>query len=283
MNARTLTTRFTRNQHDPHDPHEQEQPGRGQPWPDQYDGITQYSVPQVLAAWAATAVPMGVLVWAVAPWLSDRLGGRDPFIEALLLCFLAGLLWQLTLVVVLIGREQGGLQWSRVRDALWLRAPRSRRTGRRGGKVWWWAVPFVLLSGAVNALPIDPIGPLPRDLPEALELDHGRIAHYFDGNWGAFALLVAVVLLAPIGEELFFRGLLLPRMRTAFGKGDVIVNGLLFGFYHLHQPWSIPESVIDGIVSQAYPTRRFHSTWIAIIAHTMPSFVIIGVVMLLVV
>jgi hypothetical protein len=65
-------------------------------------------------------------------------------------------------------------------------------------------------------------------------------------------------------------------MRKVFGRADVVVNGALFGVYHLHQPWSIPASVIDGIVSQAYPTRRFQSIWIAIAAHTVPSFVIIG-------
>jgi membrane protease YdiL (CAAX protease family) len=278
MNARTITSRLSRDQQDPQHP----QSTRGQPFADQYDGITQYSLPQILATWAATTIPMGLLAWAVTPWLGDRLGGPDPFIQALLLCFLAGLLWQLTLVVVLIGREQGGLQWSQVRDALWLRAPRSHRTGRRGGKVWWWTVPFVLLSGVVNAGWIDPAGPLPRDLPTTLEVDHGRLAHYFDGNWGAFALLVAVALLSPVVEELFFRGLLLPRMRTACGKGDVVANGVLFGLYHLHQPWSIPASVIDGIVTQAYPTRRFHSTWMGIITHTVPSFVIIAAVLLLV-
>ena len=31
------------------------------------------------------------------PWLSDRIGGRDPFIEALLICFSIGLVWELAL------------------------------------------------------------------------------------------------------------------------------------------------------------------------------------------
>ena len=62
-----------------------------------YDIVTQYSVPQVLAAWAATVVPMSLLAGVVTPWLSHRLGGRDPFISALMICFLVGLVWQLVL------------------------------------------------------------------------------------------------------------------------------------------------------------------------------------------
>ena len=249
---------------------------------DRYAAVEQYSLGRILRAWAATAVPMGVLLWLVAPWLSDRLAGPDPFIQALLICFAVGLVWQIALLLILLGREQGGLHASRIVDGLWLRAPKDPRSGRTGGKVWWWVLPFVVLSGVVNAGWIDPVGPLPRDLPKTLELARGRVEHYFHGNWSAFTLFAFVVLLAPIGEELFFRGLLLPRMRKVFGRADVVVNGALFGVYHLHQPWSIPASVIDGIVSQAYPTRRFQSIWIAIAAHTVPSFVIIGAVVPLV-
>jgi membrane protease YdiL (CAAX protease family) len=39
-----------------------------------------------------------------------------------------------------------------------------------------------------------------------------RADHFFSGNWGWFAMLVAVALLAPVVEELLFPGLLLPRM-----------------------------------------------------------------------
>jgi uncharacterized protein len=239
--------------------------------------LPQYSVRQILAIWAAAALPMGLLAWIVAPWLRDQLGGRDPFIEALLICLTAGLLWELALVLILLRRELGGLAWSRVRDALWLRAPRDPKTGRVGGKVWLWALPFVVLSAAVNALPVDPVGPMPRDLPKLLDTD--RAEHFFAGNWSWFGMLVAVALLAPVVEELLFRGLLLPRMRAAFGTRDVVANGALFTLYHVHQPWSMPATLIDGIVNQAYPTRRFQSTWMGLITHTLPSVVIIAVVL----
>lgn len=253
--------------------------GRGQEV-DRYEAVRQYSLVQILGVWAAAAVPMGVLAWIVAPWLKDHLGGRDPFIEALLICLNVGLLWMLALTMILVWREQGSLRWSHVRDALWLRAPRDPKTRRVGRRVWLWVLPFIVFSAVVNAGLIDPEGPLPRDLPNAIQTD--RVEHFFSGNWGWFAMLAAVALLSPVVEELLFRGLLLPRMRAVFGRLDFVVNGALFGLYHLHQPWSMPASVIDGIVNQAYPSRRFQSTWMGIIVHTIPSFLIIGVVLALV-
>ena len=92
------------------------------------------------------------------------------------------------------------LAWTHVHQALWLWAPRSPKTGRIGGRIWLWALPFTLLSGAINALPIDPTGPLPRDFPSAILTE--RVTDYFDGNYVGFAMLVAVAFLAPVAEEL---------------------------------------------------------------------------------
>jgi CAAX protease family protein len=244
---------------------------------DRYEPGKQYSLAQILGLWAAAAAPMGILAWVVAPWLGDRLGGREPLGKGLLICFNAGLIWILVLTLVLVRREQGSLEWSRVRDALWLRPPRDPKTRRVGGKIWWWAVPFVVLSAGLEALPIDPKGPLPRDFPRFLS-SH-RADHFFHGAWGWFALAVLVALLAPVVEELFFRGLLLPRMRVVFGKRDWVANGTIFTAYHVHQPWSMPATLLDAIFAQAYPAKRFRSIWISIAAHTFPSVVMIGVLL----
>jgi membrane protease YdiL (CAAX protease family) len=230
--------------------------------------------------WAAAAVPMGVLAWIVAPWLRDRLGGRDPFAEALLICLTAGLIWQFVLVLVLVRRELGELRWSPVRDALWLRAPRDPKTGRVGGKVWWWAALFVVLVAVWSMVP-SITGPSPRDFADFLGSDRGEA--FFSGAWGWFAVVgVFVVFNTVIGEELLFRGLLLPRMRGVFGRRDWVANGALFALYHLHQPWVIPGTLVEGIFLEAYPSRRFQSAWMGIIVHSAQSVFVIVFVLTLV-
>ena len=234
---------------------------------DRYAAVRQYSLPEILGVWAAAAVPMGLLAWVVAPWLADQLGGDEPLTQALLILLTVGLIWQFVLVLILLRRELGSLEWSRVRDALWLRPPRDPKTGRVGGRVWWWALLFP--------------GPSARDFGEFLGSERG--AAFLSGAWGWFALLVVfVVFNTVLGEELLFRGLLLPRMRAVFGRGDWVANGVLFTLYHLHVPWVTPATLVEGILLEAYPTRRFQSAWMGIIVHSVQSVFVIAVVLALV-
>src|SRR3712207_2725620 len=90
-----------------------------------YAAVGQYSLAQILAVWAAAAIPMAVLAWVVAPLLGALLGEGDvAFAKALLLCITAGVIWLFVLTLILVGREQETLRFSRVRDALWLFSPR---------------------------------------------------------------------------------------------------------------------------------------------------------------
>jgi uncharacterized protein len=245
---------------------------------DRHQFVRQYSLAQILAVWAAAAVPIGVLAWIVAPWLRDQLGGEDPFAEALLICITVGLVWQFVLVLILLRRELGGLQWSRVREALWLLPPRDPKSSRVGGRVWWWVLPFILLF-AIEAAFVIP-GPSVRDFGDFLGSDRGE--DFFSGAWGWFAVVVVLLVFNTVlGEELLWRGLLLPRMNGAFGRYDWVGNGALFALYHLHTPWVIPTTLID-IFALAYPSRRFQSAWMGIIVHSTQSVAVIIVVLALV-
>jgi uncharacterized protein len=245
-----------------------------------YAYVRQYSLAQILAVWAAAAIPMAVLAWVVAPLLGALLAGDEPFAQALVLCITAGLIWQFVLTLILVRREQGTLRWSRVRDALWLLSPRDPRSGRVGGRVWLWVIPFFLLFGLWEAFGISIPGPANRDLTLFLPSERGQ--EFFSGAWGWFAVIVvSQIFNTVLGEDLLFRGLLLPRMRGVFGRGDFVANGVLFAFYHLHTPWSIPAALAD-IILTAYPTRRWQSVWMSIIVHSGQSvFVIIVLTLVL--
>jgi uncharacterized protein len=85
-----------------------------------------------------------------------------------------------------------------------------------------------------------------------------------------------------LGEELLFRGLLLPRMNGAFGRGDWLANGVLFAVYHLHIPWVILAGLV-GAFAIAYPTKRYRSALIGIAVHSAQSVFIAVILLMLVV
>jgi membrane protease YdiL (CAAX protease family) len=218
--------------------------------------IPQYSKARVLAIWAAAALPMGALAWIVAPAIA---GDTRNFASVLIGCLTAGLVWQFVLILLLNRFSLRGL---------WLQRP-STSDGRRGGRLWLWVLPFVLGFGALQFVRLEIPKPANHDFGMFLTSADGHTL--LSGNWGLFALVVVMMTFNTVlGEELLFRGLLLPRMRAAFGRADWVANGALMGAYHLHQPWSIPTSVVAGLL-MAYPTKRFRSAWMGIIVHSSQS------------
>jgi membrane protease YdiL (CAAX protease family) len=241
--------------------------------------VPQYSLARVLGTWAAAALPMATLAWLVAPWLATSMNGPTALPRALLACLTAGLVWQFVLVLVLIHREQGTLRWSVVKDALWLHGPRRPRTGRRGGWAWLVVVPLILAVIAVEMIPTLPT-PVSRDMGSFMESDAGQ--SFLSGNWVWFAVIFTMgIFNTALGEELLFRGLLLPRMSGVFGRWDWAANGVLFGLYHLHVPWAIPRTLLDTFVL-AYPSRRYRSALIGIAVHSAQTVVISALVLALV-
>jgi membrane protease YdiL (CAAX protease family) len=237
--------------------------------PDLTAPVPQYSLPRILATWAAAALPMAVLAWVVAPRLAETFDGPTAVSRALILCLAAGMLWQFVLVLVLVRREQGSLRWSTVKDALWLHAPRSPRTGRRSARLWWVLVPMILAIAGEKFLPTLPT-PAARDLSLFLGSSAGQT--FLSGNWVWLTVLVAGFFLNTVlGEELLFRGLLLPRMQGAFGKWDWLANGVLFALYHLHVPWVIPQTILVDTFALAYPSRRYRSALLGIATHSAQS------------
>ena len=127
------------------------------------DRLPQYSRRRILGVWAAAAVPMAVLVWLVAPLLAAVFDGSSAWPRAIVLTLTAGLVWQFILVLLLVHREQGSLRWSVLKKALWLQAPVSPRSGRRGGRLWLLLIPLVMMVAAKEMLPKLP-APAHRDL-----------------------------------------------------------------------------------------------------------------------
>ena len=241
--------------------------------------IQQYSFAKIAAIWAADTLPMALLSWVVAPALAAD--PAQPGLERLAV-MTVGLVWQFLLVVFLLHREGNGLSWSAIRRGLWLSGPRSPKTGSPQNRLWLLLLPLLALTAAYQFLGAPHVHDLwirlfpfvaePPGYSLAAYFDHPDASRQMEGAWGVLLLFsVSALFNTVIGEELLFRGLLLPRMNGVFGRWDWLSNGILFGLYHLSQPWTIPGSAIVGALFFAFPTKRYQCAWFGIVAHSGQS------------
>jgi uncharacterized protein len=253
------------------------------------ENIRQYNLVKILLIWAAATIPMGLLGWVVAPAMADD--PAKPGFERLAILTL-GLIWQFVLVLYLIYTENGDVRWATLKSKLWLVAPRSPKTGIASRRLWWWIIPLLLftaiyemeLGGYIGRLwtSIFPFLAEPPGWSFGSFLDSPEGRAQMIGAWGVLGLFALSALFNTfLGEELLFRGLLLPRMNKVFGKWDWVANGILFGLYHLHQPWGMLS--LGGLLFFAFPTKRFRCAWFGIIAHSGQSifflFLMLGLVL----
>ena len=235
---------------------------------DDVKALPQLGLGRIIAVWAAATLPMAVLAWVIAPALADQFTGPGALSRALIISTTAGMIWQFVLVMGLVAREQGSLRFSVLRDALWLRAPRNPSTGKRGGRLWFIVIPLIVAAGIEELVPGFSI-PVSRDLGEFMQSDAGH--SLMSGAWGWFAILLAMFTFNTVlGEELLFRGYLLPRMNGVFGRRDWLANGVLFAAYHLHRPWVIPGTLLDSFIV-SYPSKRYRSALVGIAVHSAQS------------
>jgi membrane protease YdiL (CAAX protease family) len=254
----------------------------------------QYSLAKILVIWALATVPMGVLSWVVFPPLAPD-SGSDPlgFGVTRLVLLTLGLIWLFVLSMIIVRREEGDLRWTTVKHRLRLNVPREPATGQPRQRLWLWVLPFLVAVAVVELVLSSPmeniwvsVFPFVAE-PAGYSLDavfeSREILARLEGAWWFFALFVIQAVFNTIlGEEFLFRGVLLPKMEGVFGRFSWVANGVLFGLYHVHQPWGMPNSVITGLL-YTYPAYRYRSTWMAIILHSAQSvflaFLVLGIVL----
>jgi uncharacterized protein len=243
----------------------------------------QYSLAKILGIWALAALPMGILSWIVFPALSPDFGS-DPLGAGVtrILLLTMGLIWLFVLSMIIVRREEGDICWTTVKGRLWLNTPRDPETGETRRRLWLWVIPFLVASVIWDVafissadqlwLSIFPFFAEPPGYNFDAIVGSQQILDQLVGAWWFFALfVVSAVFNSMIGEEFLFRGVLLPRMTGVFGRWSWVANGVLFAFYHVHQPWGILSNAISGVSVLAFPSWRFRSTWMAVIVHSAQS------------
>lgn len=128
-----------------------------------------------------------------------------------------------------------------------------------------WGVYFILYFVVAAVLFALPTG---IDWQQKQEI--GIVAN---NNWGVFEYLeifILLVIVAPIVEEIVFRGYLFGRLRTFMGFWvSALFASVLFGF--LHGQWNVAVDVAILSLVMCYLRERFQSIWPGAMIHAIKN------------
>jgi membrane protease YdiL (CAAX protease family) len=243
----------------------------------------QYSLTKILAVWASVTVPMGLLAWVVAPAIIPHTSLHPGLVHWMLM--VVGMMWQFVVSLAVLRHELGGLHWPALKKRIWLNIPRDPRSGKPRKVLFLGALPAVAAVG-VGAYLGSWLDTAWTDwLPFLHEPSYTNAQSLadpkFQGQWWILGLALTSMLFNYVfGEELLFRGVLLPRMAGVFGRWDWVANSVLFGLYHVHKIWAWP-SMITTAFGLSWAARRYRSFWMGVIVHGVEGFFIVVIVAVL--
>ena len=105
------------------------------------------------------------------------------------------------------------------------------------------------------------------------------------GEWWLLAYYLVMLLVFNIlGEELWWRGYILPRQELANGERAWIVNGTLWAAFHIfyHATLLSFVAMLPGTLALAFVAQRTRNSWPGIIGHTVmnsavPIMILMGI------
>ena len=90
----------------------------------------------------------------------------------------------------------------------------------------------------------------------------------FENDYGIYGAILKVVIMAPVIEELIFRGVIMHGLMRNYSKFTaVFVSALMFALFHLN-PWQFPATFILGIVLGILMLRT-RNIYLCILGHAI--------------
>lgn len=152
-------------------------------------------------------------------------------------------------------------------------APLGPRLRELAADVWLgvrWGVLLLFVNGLTARLSLAVWGRLlPHDeLMARVERERGMLLSLFEGTqppWLLALLVFTVAVVAPLGEEVLFRGLLHRALRARLGRRAFFVGAALFAAIHLYAIHFLPVFVLGALLAWIYEGRG--SLVVPVVAH----------------
>ncbi|RKY48775.1 MAG: hypothetical protein DRP86_06125 [Candidatus Neomarinimicrobiota bacterium] len=204
----------------------------------------------------------GILLW-IFTWFGIPLLQKYSGLETVYCWFILGgigVFLPMLITAVIKTRRDG------FKDSAYEFYNRLRLTGFRSGDILW--ILFgTLISGAGTVLILEGMSRV--GLPLTLEPPFLNFTGFPEGKTWYLAFWIPFFLLNTFGEELLWRGYLLPRQVTAFGKSGWILNAGLWFFFHAAFGFDLMILLLPIFIIVPWFTYIRKNTWVGIAIHGM--------------
>lgn len=144
---------------------------------------------------------------------------------------------------------------------------------------WLWVVGIIIISSiimmigtpAMDKLAQTPFFAPPDFFPAEINPNKTSIAGYMmdyklSGEYWIIIAYFAGWFFNIFGEELLWRGIILPRQTIKYGSKAWIIHGLMWGLWHFFWKWQL-ITLLPFALLFSYVAYKRKNTWIGIIAH----------------
>jgi membrane protease YdiL (CAAX protease family) len=142
---------------------------------------------------------------------------------------------------------------------------------------WFWSLGAIVVIGAMSS-----------GVMKGLEIIVGSMDHnppfmsfkpLTPGRYWILLIWFPFWVLNIMGEEILWRGAMLPRQELAFGKWTWLFHGIGWGVFHIAFGWQLLITLLPILFVQSYVVQRRKNTWVGVIIHGVingPAFLAIA-------
>jgi membrane protease YdiL (CAAX protease family) len=214
--------------------------------------------------------------WVLMPWFIQL--GMLPYYAYLLgLGIPLALLWVTALLWLKL--EGYTITWATVKARFRLR--------RMDRKAWLWSMGALLAGSVVGALLISQLSrflieqgiiPVPSTIPAFMSptsLTDPRTAYDeavgdLRDNWLPLISMAILLVINVLGEEFWWRGIVLPRQEMVFGRWTWVVHGIMWAFFHIFKWWDV-LTLIPICLALSFVCSKLKNTTPGIVIHSVTN------------
>ena len=210
--------------------------------------------------------------WILMPWLAQL--GLLPYYA-----YLCGLGIPLAILLLL------SVIWLRVegRKISWAAVKTRFRLHPMGRKAWLWSLGALLLASTLGYgmmsvlngfLLRQGIVPIPSTVPKFMNptavtnpmVAYDEAVGGLRGNWLPFMTMLIVFAFNILGEEFWWRGVVLPRQELAFGTWAWVIHGVMWAFFHIFKWWDV-LNLLPICLALSFVCSKLKNTTPGIVIH----------------